>query len=213
MLRALSQCFFILLILTGVALGQSGFVPRTPVTLPPVIAPPSALPARIAPTQPTLRTKPMVPKAPQAHVRSNGAAFAPPYTPPHRSNSPWIPVSAIAGIAVFFMIKLLKWYQPRTRWVRIVATPPGEAPLDVRGAWVGLTLPLYNPAPCTMETFGVVTRRRQSPMTGYMVNGRQAVEILATKAPWAAAWWLEQTPHVVVGNHVLVFPVEVCEIV
>jgi hypothetical protein len=122
-------------------------------------------------------------------------------------------VSAIAGIAVFFMIRLLKRYQSRTRWVRIVATPPGEAPLDVRGAWVGLTLPLYNPAPCTMATFGVVTRSRQSPMTGYMVNGRQAVEILATKAPWAAAWWLEQTPYVVVGNYVLVFPVEVCEIV
>jgi hypothetical protein len=45
-----------------------------------------------------------------------------------------------------------------------------------------------------------------------MVNGRQAVDILATKASWAAARWLEQAPHVVVGDYWLVFSVEVCEI-
>jgi hypothetical protein len=213
MLRALSQCLLILLILTGMASGQSGFVPRPPVPLPQVVAPPSALTARITPTQPTAPTAPMAPMMPQAPVRSKRAPFALPYTPPQRSIPPWIPVSAIAGIAVFLVIRLLKQYQSRTRWVRIVATPAGEAPLDVRGAWVGLTLPLCNPDLCTTETFGVVTGSRKSPMTGYMVYGRQAVEILAKKAPWAAAWWLEETPHVVVGNYVLVFSAEVCELV
>jgi hypothetical protein len=48
---------------------------------------------------------------------------------------------------------------------------------------------------------------------GIIVNGRQAVDILATKASWAAAWWLEQAPHVVVGDYRLVFSVEVCEVV
>jgi hypothetical protein len=44
-----------------------------------------------------------------------------------------------------------------------------------------------------------------------MANGRQAIDILATKASWAARW-LEQAPHVVVEDHRLVFSVEVCEI-
>ena len=28
------------------------------------------------------------------------------------------------------------------RWIRIIATPPGEAPEHIRAAWVGLALPL-----------------------------------------------------------------------
>jgi hypothetical protein len=44
------------------------------------------------------------------------------------------------------------------------------------------------------------------------VTGRQAIDILPTKASWAA-WWLEQAPHVVVGDYRLVFSVEVYEIV
>jgi hypothetical protein len=102
---------------------------------------------------------------------------------------------------------------PQDRCVRIIATPGGEAPLDVRGAWVGLTLPLSDLDPCTIETIGVVSGSKKLSMTGYRVDGRQAVDVLATKAPWAAAWWLEQTPHVVVGGYQLVFSVEVCEIV
>ena len=61
------------------------------------------------------------------------------------------------------------------RWVRIVATPGGEAPLDVRSAWVGLTLPLCDPDRCTIQTVGVVSGDRKPPMTGYMVDDKQAV--------------------------------------
>ena len=85
MLRALSQCLFILLILTGVALGQSGFVPRPPVTLPRVVVTPSTLPGTYC-SNATNRTDkadgprrhrrptscPMVPPSPRLTLHANG---------------------------------------------------------------------------------------------------------------------------------------------
>ena len=80
--------------------------------------------------------------------------------------------------------------------LKIIATPGGEAPIDVREALVGLTLPLTVPTPRMFESDGVLSRTRQSPRVGYQVEGCQAVEILAEKAPWAAGWWHENAPHV-----------------
>ena len=103
---------------------------------------------------------------------------------------------------------------PGNRNVRIVATPGGEAPLDVRSEWVGLTLPVFGPGrPATTETLGIVTGDLKPPMTGFLVDGRQAVGILAEKSPGAASWWLERAPHVVVDGYLLVFSVDVCEVV
>jgi hypothetical protein len=100
-----------------------------------------------------------------------------------------------------------------SRSVRIVATPGGEAPLDVRQAWVGLTLPLLDPDPQTFEPFGILSKTKQPPRIGYQVEGWQAVEVLAEKAAWAAAWWRENAPHVLVPCYALIFSAEVCEIV
>jgi len=97
--------------------------------------------------------------------------------------------------------------------VKIVATPGGEAPPDVREAWVGLTLPLSDPTPRTIEPFGILSQTRQPPRVGYQVEGWRAVEILAERAPWAAAWWREKAPHVFAPCYQLIFSVDVCEIV
>src|SRR5258708_5296289 len=96
--------------------------------------------------------------------------------------------------------------------VKIVATPGGEAPIDVREAWVGLTLPLTVPTPRMFEPDGVLSRTKQSPRVGYPVEGSQAVEILAEKAPWAAEWWRENAPHVLAPYYDLIFSAEVCEV-
>jgi hypothetical protein len=97
--------------------------------------------------------------------------------------------------------------------VKIVATPGGEAPLDVREAWVGLTLPLSDPTPQTFEPMGVLTHTRQPPRVGYQVEGWRAVNVLAKKAPWAAAWWREKAPHVLAPCYQLIFSADVCKIV
>jgi hypothetical protein len=102
---------------------------------------------------------------------------------------------------------------PSSQSVRIVATPGGEAPPEVREAWVGLTLPLFDSVPRTIETIGVVSHTRQPPRVGYLVEGMEAVKVLAGKSTRAATWWLEQAPHVVVAGYLLVFSAEVCEVV
>jgi PD-(D/E)XK nuclease superfamily len=97
--------------------------------------------------------------------------------------------------------------------VKIVATPGGEAPLDVREAWVGLTLPLTDPTPRMFEPEGVLTLSKQPSRVGYMVEGWKAVDMLAQKAPRAAEWWHEHAPHVLAPCYQLIFSADVCEIV
>ena len=108
--------------------------------------------------------------------------------------------------------------------IRIIKTPPGEAPEQVRTAWIGLTLPLLLDGAHTTETVGVLsiptTRfggflarlfggvRRER---GYLVDAHQAVELLAVHAPDAARWWRECAPRAVEPGSIFVFHSEVCQ--
>ena len=110
--------------------------------------------------------------------------------------------------------------------VRIVAVPPGEAPFWVRQKWVGLELPVVRySAHRKFLTFGIVSPRRSWPVqwaamfrgraelvAGYAVEAAFAVSILAKSSPEAAAWWRENTPHLIAPKRYLVFHEEVCRI-
>jgi len=110
-------------------------------------------------------------------------------------------------------------------FVRIIATPPGEAPEEVRQAWLGLELPLAagETGPRTLPVGGVLTgshtflgkllklltgQRRFAH--GYVINAPQALVLLAEKAPSAALWWRECAPHCWQPGQVFLFPAEVC---
>ncbi|HEY7154683.1 MAG TPA: hypothetical protein VH575_12045 [Gemmataceae bacterium] len=110
-------------------------------------------------------------------------------------------------------------------FVRIIATPPGEAPEEVRQAWVGLELPLAagETGPRTVSVGGVLTGARtflerlfkllmgqRVLWHGYVINGPQALVLLAEKAPSAARWWRECAPHCWQPGHLFLFPAEVC---
>jgi hypothetical protein len=97
--------------------------------------------------------------------------------------------------------------------IRIVATPPGDAPDHIRRAWIGLELPVANGqiGPCHQPALGILSGRDEGPCSGYAVDGRQAVGLLTAKAPEAAAWWREHAPHVTIHGYQLVFPADVCE--
>jgi hypothetical protein len=109
--------------------------------------------------------------------------------------------------------------------IRIVAVPPGQAPLWVRESWVGLELPAFRNRPYKRHTVGVLERPRPAQFlwdvvcgrvqttTGYMVETLQAVEILDLATATAASWWRQNTPHLLRPKRYLLFPVEVCEIV
>jgi len=111
--------------------------------------------------------------------------------------------------------------------VRIVAVPPGEAPLWVREKWVGLELPLtrWNSAR-TMLGFGAVSgprtwltqlwafaRGRSQRIYGYAINASRAIEILDRSSPEAAAWWRENAAEFIMPTRYLIFHAEACEIV
>src|SRR5262249_39552999 len=57
--------------------------------------------------------------------------------------------------------------------IRIIATPPGEAPEEVRRAWVGVELPLARGAaePRHWNVVGAVSNRAPTATVGYLVEG------------------------------------------
>ena len=45
----------------------------------------------------------------------------------------------------------------------------------------------------------------------YAVDGKTALDFLASASPDAAAWWRENAPEISSSGYQLVFPAEVCE--
>lgn len=108
--------------------------------------------------------------------------------------------------------------------IRIVRTPPGEAPEHIRSAWVGLVLPLVVAGPQDNFAAGVLsgprtrigwlvalTLGRARKERGYTVDSRRAIELLAAHAPEAAQWWRERTPQLLQPGRWLQFAAEACE--
>lgn len=110
-------------------------------------------------------------------------------------------------------------------YVRIVAVPPGEAPEDVRQAWVGLRLPLllFHGKSKSLKIAGVLTgpkgfldrlatlfSGRYEQRNGYAISVLEAIAVLEGANPQAAAWWRQNAPHLVRPGKAFMFPVEVC---
>ena len=108
--------------------------------------------------------------------------------------------------------------------VRIITCPPGEAPLAVRLAWVGLELPVTPTSRKLAMTSGVLSGPRSllqglvalftggyGVRTGYAVVARDAVDLLQAKDPTAAAWWREHCAHLLDGKRGFLFPTAGCE--
>lgn len=110
--------------------------------------------------------------------------------------------------------------------IRITSVPPGEAPLAIRQAWVGLELPLLRKRPGRYLTSGVLSGRRSLGErliyllvfryrihSGYIVPTLSAIEVLERSNPSAARWWRDNAPHAVRARRFLVFPTECCQLV
>ena len=110
------------------------------------------------------------------------------------------------------------------KYVRIISTPPGEAPQNVREAWVGLKLPIEGGGPQRILAQGVLSGPKTfwglvlsllfgwtKQQEGYAVDSVKAVDILNEKSPEAAAWWKKNVPHLIQSGKRLLFSLEVCE--
>ncbi len=114
---------------------------------------------------------------------------------------------------------------PKRRYVRIVSTPPGEAPLEIRRAWEGvrIPLPMFSTKPREWRSAGVLTGpknfldRIHALFTGKLVR-KKGYAVLATDAiaaleaanPQAAQWWRTNTPHMLERGKAFVFAAQCC---
>jgi hypothetical protein len=113
------------------------------------------------------------------------------------------------------------------RYIRIIAIPPGEAPLWVREKWIGLELPLAN-TDSIVEVFtsGVLSGPRNRLLaiiwgllgrlkvqSGYPVYVKEALGILEQTAPDAATWWRENVPRLQRPRRKFLFASAVCQVI
>jgi hypothetical protein len=121
---------------------------------------------------------------------------------------------------------MIRVYFERDREIRIVSTPPGEAPEHIRQAWIGILLPLHRnyPVSTTTRGYGVCSGPKNRWLawlwalfgggikeTGYIVDAQLALERLEHHAPDAAKWWRENTPHLFRCGQCLLFDERACE--
>jgi hypothetical protein len=115
-----------------------------------------------------------------------------------------------------------------TPMIHIVSTPPGEAPEQVRRAWIGLELPLAGPLAGTrsVHSSGVVSgprgflgvllgllTGRVKETQGWVVKVRPAMAVLAARAPEAEAWWRQNVPRMFDGDRSFVFAASCAQLV
>lgn len=110
--------------------------------------------------------------------------------------------------------------------IEITSRPVGEAPEWVRDKWVGLHLPTQALGSLGIAGFGVLsgpksllgdfTRQllgRAEVHNGYLVHAATAIELLKAQSPEAAAWWRENTPHMLKWGRRFVFDPDCCRVV
>ena len=108
-----------------------------------------------------------------------------------------------------------KFAAPPRRQIRIIAAPPGEAPPDIRAAWIGCVLPLVagTDGPEYGGTSrGVVSQKPAKEFSGYGVPAGEALSILEQHDAAAARWWRAHAPRLLQPGKVLVFADHVCEL-
>jgi len=101
--------------------------------------------------------------------------------------------------------------------LRIISTPPGQAPEYIRRAWLGLELPLAVSKPKAVHSAGVVSGRGSLGVwlglltgavkenSGWVVPAEGALAVLEVSRPDAAQWWRVNLPHLFTPGRKLVF--------
>ena len=95
--------------------------------------------------------------------------------------------------------------------IRIVGTPSGDAPLEIREAWVGLELPVER-IDANRLVGGVLTGQPKVLGHAYSVNFNEAMHVLADNDQMTAvSWWISVWPPRSFEHDCLVFDGDCCE--
>lgn len=104
---------------------------------------------------------------------------------------------------------------PKRKRIRIVTTPPGEAPEEIRKQWVGAEIPILNKQSSECFPVGVLEGDPDSPdLDGYVVRTDEAIRALRGRDE-AELWWSDWRQNHPVGttSDVLIFAKDVCELI
>jgi hypothetical protein len=95
--------------------------------------------------------------------------------------------------------------------IRIIATPPGQAPEEIRKSWVGLEMETLGQVPADAVLCGAVDGRpSEVNNNGFRVTASEALRVLEAAAPKAARWWQERSVLRDGSAAELVFKKDVC---
>jgi hypothetical protein len=98
-------------------------------------------------------------------------------------------------------------------WITIIATPPGEAPEEIRKQWIGMVLPASDPVD-VIQPFQVPSGEPTASVRVYAVPTKVALLFLISQGKEEAAkWWHDELPGDFVVAGALCFPVEVAKII
>jgi len=137
-------------------------------------------------------------------------------------------VLSLVAAAMVVQAVAKAWQSEKPYRVRIFAVPPGEAPAWVREKWVGLEFPLAQRFPSSSSRFtaGVLSgprsffavlsnlmRGQYQQRRGFEVNVLEAITLLESASPEAAAWWRVNAPHLMRPSRFFLFPEDVCAVV
>ncbi len=104
---------------------------------------------------------------------------------------------------------------PQTVRIRVLKMLDGEAPDEVRRAWIGLILAALNGPDGPVHqvgTKGVTSGEAQGIKAAYLVPTAAALTVLSQANPAAARWWQDNISYAA-SDRPLVFPAEACEVV
>jgi hypothetical protein len=121
----------------------------------------------------------------------------------------------LAGVAREYDVALAR-REGVAQHFRIVAPPPGEAPAEIRAAWVGCVLPLFassDDSRVGKKPKGVLSRRPESFSQGFTVQVVDAIRELEHHNSGAAQWWRENIPDIIRPGQLFLFAREACELV
>ena len=76
--------------------------------------------------------------------------------------------------------------------IEIVKTPTGEAPKEIRQAWVGVFLPCLPIVSASLTEHGILSKCPVRPRFAFHVPQDAAIDALELAVPNAAKWWREK---------------------
>jgi hypothetical protein len=142
-------------------------------------------------------------------------------TPPAPNLSALATSAGLIGLGTIGVLVLRRWPKSdsmagtngTTYFIRITMVPPGDAPEQIRRAWIGVELPLRNSEtePTREVVVGALSGKVGDFEPGFVVDGAAAINCLAAHSPEAATWWRQNAPHVLQTGYDLFFPSTVCE--